>query len=160
MCSVAQANEFDKHPIYKQIVTNSPNIDRTYAMNLSNIIHRKAKHYDIRANLMTAIFMQESTYIAHNHSLSCGIDQLNIKYETCVIADFGMGQINYKTAKAFGFDLTKLKSDMEYNIDCSFKIMKDFKNRYFKNEYYWWTRYNSSTPSYRNKYREDVQRWM
>lgn len=160
IANIAKANEFDKHPIYKQIVTNKPNIDRKYAMNLSNIIHRKAKQYDISANLMTAIFMQESSYISHNHAMYCGVEKDTINYETCVIVDFGMGQINYRTAKALKLDLNRLKWDMEYNIDCSFKIMKDFKNRYFKTEYYWWTRYNSSTPSYRNQYRENVQRWM
>lgn len=160
MTQIATANEFDKHPIYKQIVTNKPNINRSFAMTLSNIIHRKAKQYDIKANLMAAVFMQESSYDPVNHGTKCGVDLPDFDEEVCVISDFGLGQIYYKTAKHFCKDIDLLYFDYEYQVDCAFKVMKDFKNRYFKDEYYWWTRYNSSTPSKRKLYRKRVQRWM
>lgn len=50
------------HPIYDQILKNRPNIDKKYAMELSNEIYKVSKEYDIPKNIYTAIIAQESGY--------------------------------------------------------------------------------------------------
>lgn len=57
----------DKHPIYCQIIKNykilkKKKINKRYAMQLSNIIHKITKRYKIDARIYTAILAQESAY--------------------------------------------------------------------------------------------------
>ena len=138
-----------EHPIYFQILKNKPSIDRKFAMKLSNSIHRMTKKHNVPSRIYTAILMQESGY------------RLNIK--RCInnfCSDFGMSQIYYKTAKSFGFDIKRLTTDLNYSIEAGVIVLADFKNRYYKREKYWWTRYNTSNKKKRNIYRKLVERYM
>jgi len=51
-----------KNPIYCQILKNKKNINKKYALELSNIIYKVSKQYNFPAKIYTAILMQESTY--------------------------------------------------------------------------------------------------
>lgn len=42
-------------------------------------------------------------------------------------ADYGAAQVNKQTAKLYGFDLKRLKSDSKYNLDAGARILADFK---------------------------------
>lgn len=189
LVNTAKAVDLNKHPIYKQIITNEPNINRTYAMKLSNIIHRKSLEYDIDSNLITAILMQESQYNLSAKRCRSGLREFTlfetIQYnifceqrfeevsefvkclndkpymiESEVCTDFGIGQIHYSNLFPFSFNVEKLTTDLEYSVEAAFIILSDIKKRYFRDEYYWWSRYNASTPSKRKIYRKGVQRWM
>lgn len=69
-----------QHPIYCQIVKNKPRIDRSYAMELSNIIHKMHLKYHIPSRIFTAILMQESGYSLEAKGCHSGIQQPTDKY--------------------------------------------------------------------------------
>lgn len=152
----------DKHPIYCHIINNHPTIKRAYAFELSNAIYKASVKYKLDAKLMSAIFAQESMYSIDKKNCTTGLaaqdDDTHEKIQVCT--DFGIGQIWYKTADSYDFDITKLTTDMEYSVDAAAIVLKDFKNRYHKREQFWWTRYNATTPSKRKKYRELVENYI
>ena len=50
------------HPIYCQIIKNSPKINKKHAMRVSNIIYKMHKKYHIPSRIFAAILAQESGY--------------------------------------------------------------------------------------------------
>lgn len=58
--------------------------------------------------------------------------------------DVGIGQINLRTAKAWGFNEYRLKTDVNYNLVASAKILSYFKAKY-SHEKQWVCRYNVGT---------------
>lgn len=119
-----------------------PSLDTKYAERLSFYINLYAEKYDLPKDLHIAILFQESTF------------RLNATNGN----DFGIGQINRRTAKYFCPDIPRLMTDLNYSVHCSAKVLHDFKKRYSKKEKYWWTRYNSSNKIYRERYRKLVER--
>jgi len=77
-----------------------------------------------------------------------------------VCSDFGMSQIYYKTARAFKFDINKLTTDLEYSVEAGAIVLADFKKRYKRRETTWWTRYNASSRTKRNIYKQLVTRYL
>ncbi len=80
----AEAAKCENHPIFCQIVKNKPNIDKKYAMTLSDIIYKETKLRKIPANIYTAILMQESRYVLSAKNCKEGIQYpmpylLNVK---------------------------------------------------------------------------------
>lgn len=135
------------NPIYDQIVKNHPNINKKYAMKLSNKLHLIAKKYKINPRRYAAILAQESMY---------SLAAKNCRGDIC--EDFGIAQINKKTALAYGFNLEKLTSDLEYSLIAGAIVLADMKKMYNK-EVDWWTRYNSSNSLKRKKYQTLVMRY-
>lgn len=82
----------------------------------------------------------------------------NKKVKVCT--DFGVGQIWYKTANSYEFDLEKLTTDMDYSIEAAAIVLKDFKDRYSRKEQDWWTRYNARSRDARNKYKKLVGKFI
>lgn len=182
----------EKHPIYCQILNNKPNINKTYAMELSNSIYKYSKKHKVNARILTAIFRQESTYNVSAKNCQYGVVEVSkkeliklhgicldpplhqiLEFDTkkCinnikpykrvkVCFDFGLSQINHKTAKSFGFDLIKLTTDLDCSVEAGAIVLADFYKRYGKREYKWWSRYNSSNPVYRETYEKLVERFM
>ncbi len=103
--------------------------------------------------------MQESGYKISAKNLRCGVS-VTTGEKDCVVVDFGIGQINYKTIRHFNFDQKKLLSDMEYSIEAAAVVLADFKRMYGKKEDTFWTRYNASSPDKRETYRILVARYM
>lgn len=130
---------------FSQIVRNKPNIDPTYAQTLSSEIVRVAKRYGIRSDIYTAILMQESGY---------DLKAINKRSH-----DYGIAQINKKTAAAFKLCPKKLTSDLSYSVEAGALVLSDFKNRWFKKEgYEYWSRYNTSNKEKRLLYKQKVLR--
>lgn len=185
------SHDCEKHPIYCQIINNVPTIKRAYAFQLSNVIYKKTKKYDLDPSLFTAILAQESKYDLGAKNCSTGvIDDMDkevisfailahcknetgrvpgdLEFMACVkemptngkvkvCTDFGIGQIWHATAESYEFDLDKLTSDLEYSVEAAAIVLKDFKNMYSKKDPEWWTRYNASTPSKRQRYKKFVE---
>lgn len=175
----ANAKGKTKHPIYSQIITNSPSINKKYAMKLSNIIYRKARKYDIRADLLTAILAQESMYRMVQGSCSTGYVEIDMGYlkatipetmrasikaytneEITVCADFGIGQINYRNIAKLGFDKERLLTDLDYSVDIAALMLKKKYKYYGKTGPDWWTRYNAYDPDKRKIYKKMVERFL
>lgn len=157
-----------KNPILCQILRNNPTINRSYARDLSNHIHRISKHYNLPADLFTAILMQESSYKVSAKNCLVGLRDPagSTDSEIKVCADYGIAQINFKTAKQHNFDLHKLTEDLEYSVDAGAKILSWFSKTYKNKEpKRWFCRYNTGTASAASirknctKYIELVNRW-
>lgn len=136
----------DQHPIYCQITKNKPKINKQYAMQLSNIIYKAAKKHQVKPSRLTAILAQESMY---------KLDAFNPKSK-----DYGIAQINHKTAENFNFDVEKLLTDLEYSVNAGAIVLADFKRMYGHKEDDFWTRYNSSKPEKREVYKQLVMRFL
>ncbi len=75
--------------------------------------------------------------------------------EACV--DCGMSQIHFPTWKdALQLDKSKLVYDTEYSLTIGYRILKHYK-RLYGHEPDWYTRYHSSTPLIRERYRIALQ---
>ena len=134
-----------KEPIYCQIMKNKPNINWVKAHKLAGAIERSSLKHGVRADILTAIIMRESSY-------RMGIRAGN---------DYGLTQINIRTVKAFGFDIGKLMTDLEYSVEAGAIVLADFKKRYYKREpNNYWSRYNHSRAKYRRKYEKGVKQWL
>lgn len=138
--SDAYATDCEQHPILCQIIKNSPNIDKDYALKISNIVHKMHKKYNIPVDIFVAILKQESNYSLEAKSKTCGLSKSMEK--KCVYTDFGISQIHYKTVELWGFDIEKLNYDLEYSIEAGAKILADFMKRYKHKEKNWYVRYN------------------
>ena len=178
--STVEAADCEKHPIYCQIKKNSPRLNKKKAYHLSNVIHKATRKYKIPARIFVGILAQESGYKLGARGCHRGLvlpkceelegpESIRIKCknkphdfikEIKVCADFGIGQIYYKTAKGFGFDISLLTTDLEYSIEASAKVLADFKKRYSNKEVDWWTRYNARSKIKRQIYKTLVERYF
>lgn len=111
--------------------------------------------------------MQESAYRVSAVNKACGLKERDLASEkACVWQDFGMSQINYKTAQQYDFDLELLTSDEKYSIEAGAQVLVWFKDTYRHREpTMWWTRYNCGTKknvmrSTCLRYRKHVERWL
>lgn len=130
-----------------QIRRNNPNLKTSYILKIVQSLKKWSAKTGVEARLMAAIFMQESAYKlsakgCHKHG-----------------CDWGISQIYDKTIDTFGFDKDRLITDLDYSIGAGFTVMQEIMVRRQRKEAYWWTRYNSSTPSKRLRYRKLVLRW-
>jgi len=128
-----------KHPIYYQILKNKPNIDKSYAMNLSNVIYKMCKKYNLPKHIYTAILMQESNY--HLDAVA-GISGYYNGKVIKVKTDFGIAQIHWKNVKNKKLNIDKLLNDIVYSVEEGAKILSFFKKKYAHKEKDWWVRYN------------------
>lgn len=131
--------------IHNQIVKNRPKLNKSYVASLERAILKSCTTHKIPCDVFTAILMQESRYI---------LDAFNPDTK-----DHGISQINEKTAIAFGFDIKKLHSNLEYSVEAGALVLADFRRMYGKKEELWWTRYNSSKPSQREIYKNLVAQY-
>lgn len=108
---------------------------------------------------------QESSYVLNAISKQCGVLDLDKYEEACIYSDFGISQINYKTAKRYKLNLTALLTDLEYSINAGAKVLSWFYKTYAHKEKNWFVRYNCGTaknidrPTC-NAYLRAVKRWM
>lgn len=129
----------EKNPIFTHIITVSPKLNKKYAYELSNKIAKYTRKYKLDAEIFVAILKQESNFKLKARGKRCGLTK--DMEEVCVLSDFGLGQIYYKTAQGYDFDILLLITDLDYSIESSAIVLKDFKKRFGKDDI-WWTRYN------------------
>lgn len=132
--------------IYYKILKNKPTIDKTYARELASVIVDKASKHNISAIKYAAILAQESGY---------KLNSINHKSR-----DYGISQINHRTAKAFNIDTNRLLNDLEYSVEAGLIVLADFKKRYGHREDDYWSRYNSSNRTKRTMYKKLVVGYM
>lgn len=158
-----------KNPIYCRIIKLKPNIDKAWALKLSNIIHGEATKFKMDPFLSVAILMQESSLeninSFHKVETKDSTCDENGCYETIVsrkaVTDMSVAQININTAKHYGFDHEKLFSlDPEYAIQCHFIVLKDKIRLCESLGDEAWTCYHSTTEEFRVRYKELVSRYL
>lgn len=148
------------HPIYNKIVKLKPSINKSFAMRLSNLIHKYSRKYGQDPMLSVAIAKQES-----------GIRSISRK-ETVVVfkdkkpelikgyTDICIFQIHVRTAKNYGLDMYKLHTNLDYCVEQHFKIMKKKRKMCKKLGKDSWTCYHSTTEFFRLQYKQLVERYM
>lgn len=138
--------------LLKQIQKNHPKLSKEFTDELASVIELVSKRHGIKAQKVAAIAMQESSY---------KLDE-KVCYEVKgkITCDICMMQINDRTAKAFGFDQDRLRTDLEYCVEAGVLVLKDFKRMYASKEEQWWTRYNTSNSEKREIYLAKVSRYF
>lgn len=114
--------------------------------------------------------MQESGYRLGVSGCHKGLTDVTVKdgkrtlgtqtVEAEVCSDFGISQIYYKTAKGFGFDISRLLKELDYSVEAGAIVLADFQKRYSHKELDWWTRYNARSRAKRNIYKTLVTRYL
>jgi hypothetical protein len=132
--------------VFNQILNNNKNIDKTRAALIAVYIDMAYVKYGIPKKIYAAILMQESSY--------------KLSAINTASSDYGISQINKRTAKAFGFNKDRLITDLEYSIEAGAIVLADFQRMYAKKDPLWFTRYNHNKPSLRKKYLKSISRWM
>ncbi len=138
--------------VYNHILKNKPGINPTYAQALSKAIYSYSNKYSMDPIEISAILRQECGY-----KLNC-VNNIS--------KDYGVGQINDRTIKAFGFDKKLLLSDVNYSVEATMIVLADFRRMYGHKEKNWVCRYNAGTGSWLairykcNRYRSMVARYL
>lgn len=132
--------------VYNHILKNKPNLDPVYADRLAWAIYSTSNKYKLNPLKVSAILRQECRYL-----LKCINDTSK---------DYGIGQINHKTIKAFNFDKNRLLVDLDYSVEAAVIVLADFKRMYGRKEVDYWTRYNASNPQKREVYKQLVVRFL
>lgn len=177
----AKTRSCAKHPIYCQIKKNNKRMNSTDAYKLSNVIYKASRKHHIPTRIFVAILMQESRYSLEARGCHKGLFKKvtkikadvpmtiappKVEYiEKKVCADFGIGQIWYRTANRYGFDLDKLTTDLNYSVNAAAKVLADFQTRYSAREVDWWVRYNCGARGTTKRdtcqiYKQLVQRYF
>jgi len=112
------------HLEYKRTIWPTCNIEATIAA--------EADKSGLDRGLFRAILYHES--------------RLRVNAHNKVTGDHGIGQINIKTAKAYRFDVDRLKRDCAYSVAAAAKVLLWFKRTY-PHEPLWFCRYNIGTQT-------------
>lgn len=132
--------------VLEHVLKNKPTLDKVYADKLAKAIYAVSSKHHVNPIKISAILRQECGY--------------KLKCINAISKDYGIGQINHKTIKAFNFDKQKLLTDLNYSVEAAAIVLSDFKKRYAHKEKDFWTRYNSSNKEKREKYRKLVARYL
>lgn len=106
-------------------------INFAYGADKFQLIEKSCKAHKIDCQVFKAVLAQESMF-----------DHTAINHQT---KDYGIGQINYRTARSMNMDLDRMVSDLEYSIDSAAQIFSWFQKTFAKREKYWYCRYNVGT---------------
>lgn len=158
-----------KNPVYCAILKLRPDIDKTFGLELSNYIFKYSKKYGTDPYRSVAIAMQEST-LRNIHRKQdvvlikehCDSDNVCVEYTELGTGytDIGIWQFHARTIQAFSMDALRLRDDIEYSTErhtyllrikmqeCGAALGEDA-----------WSCYHSSTPQYREKYVQMVERY-
>lgn len=148
-----------QHPIYSKIVKLKPNIDKKYAMYLSNLIHKYAKKYNQNPFISVAIAMQESGI--RNISRSQSVVLLNNPIKIVKgYSDICLFQIHVNTAVNYNIDILKLSKSLDYCVEQHFRIMRHKRKicKHLAKDS--WSCYHSMTRSNRLYYKKLVERYL
>lgn len=132
--------------LYIQINKANPDLPTQYLRDLTEAILSVSERHNIKPHKLAAILAQESAYKLNS------VNKLT--------KDYGIGQINIRTIKAFKFDKNRILTDLYYSIECAGIVLADFKRMYGKKDKDYWSRYNSSRPEARLIYKQYVERYL
>lgn len=96
--------------------------------NVKRLITKYALAYHIEREVLSCVLKIESNYT------------MGVVSET---EDYGMSQINIKTAKMYNFNLIQLLSDVDYSIKAAAIVLSDYRTQFRSAEIVNWVgRYN------------------
>lgn len=164
------------HGIYCSIDKLNPQLDKKYKMEMSNLIYKYSKKYDLPPRLSVAIFMQESTLGVYKHKK----EKVLLKMKDCIteppqfddscserykivegITDVGIWMFSIPTITQYKIDIGRVSSDKDYATEWHFKILKrkisNCKKKYGTTA---WACYNSATSFHHKRYVKLVTKWL
>ena len=145
-----------KNPLCQKILTLNPNLDKDYALNLSNAFHRVAKKFQIPKDLLVSIAKQESNFRLDAVREVSGLILDEDGYKQAKVgSDFCMMQINALNILRMKFDAKKLTEDVTYCLEAGAKILT-WAKKYKDKDPEWWTRYNAVSDIHRQTYKKHV----
>jgi len=150
----------DSHPIYCHIIELRPNINKTFAMKLSNKLYKYSQKYETDPHISVAIAMQESSLRNINRRATVLVKDKNNYTLIKGYSDIGIFQFHVLTAKNYKMDIVRLVNDLDYAVDRHVWLLKR-KMQYCKHlgdES--WTCYHSATPIHRKVYKKHVERYF
>ena len=110
------------------------------AASLDATIHKAAKRHGLNTDLYKAVLIVES-----------GLNPSAFNDRT---RDYGLAQINHHTAIGYGFNVVRLRTSVDYNLNAGAKVLADFKAQYSDREPLTWPcRYNIGGGPLKNKVR-------
>lgn len=127
--------------VTRVVMNIQPKNDTLKSTKIASKIILTSKKLDLSWVTYTAMLVQESMLL----------DDPNGSMYSCT--DCGLTQIHYPTwGEVLGLDKYRLVYDTMYSMDISYRILKRYKKQY-GHEQDWYTRYHSSTPVIRERYR-------
>lgn len=145
---IKNLNLFKDVYLFQSMLSLNKNLDTQDAITYTNIFSKYAKKYNLDPFLLISIAKQESDF---NLNSKNGY----IRNNTFHVTDFCMMQIHYTNVAHMKLDSSRLLNDADYCISTGIKILLNFKGLSSKDKF-WWTRYNSSNPELREKYKNLV----
>lgn len=106
-------NYVEARTTYEQILQNKKTINKEFATELAYTIDYYADKYKVPANVMTAIFMVESSY---------NLKAVNM--ESGGAGDYGIGQISSWNITTYNLNRNRLVTDLQYSVNWSFHIFE------------------------------------
>lgn len=168
--SFGKEMDCDKNPVYCDIVTLKPSINKEYAMKLSNYIVKYSKLFGTNPKHSVAIAMQESSFINQNRKTKV------LKNNKVILGatDIGVFQLHVDTLQhmnelGWKIDYERLLVDIEYQTALHVRWLKKriqtcsserIRNKRKVEEGTEWACYHSYTPSKRAIYIKDVGRHL
>jgi hypothetical protein len=157
----------EQNPLYCKILSLQPALDKTWAMEFSNLVGKAAKRYNLDPYRIVAIANQESglknidrctNVIIFNekNEQNHGLKEFSIK---TACADIGIFQINVATIQEYEFDIWKLKESVSYQIESHCKVLRDKIKMCKSLGENAWTCYHSKTKDLREEYQRLVDRF-
>ncbi len=104
------------------------------AVKLATYIDKAAAKHNVPSNILTALIAQESMF--------------RVGAVNKLTQDYGIGQINIRTIKAYKLDMHRLLTDVDYSIDAAAMALSYFHKRYQAVESKWYCRYNVGTAKF------------
>jgi len=158
----------EKHPIFCDILTVKPSINRSYAMELSNYINKWSSYYGTNPKHSVAIAMQESSLINQDRK---GTVITKEGKKVRGVTDVGVFQIHIETIANMNerlnweIDFQRLRSDIEYQTQIHTRVLRrkikicssaKYKKKLKVKSGREWACYHSFTPKKRAIYFKDV----
>lgn len=161
----AKSINCNKHKVYCKIKSLKPNMPHKQAMHLSNLMFKSARHHGVKDVIISvAIAMQETSLRNINRQQTVIVFEVKDGVETFKYvrgsSDIGIFQFHADTIRKYNINAVKLKNDLAYSVDQHFRLMKK-KLKYCKHlGKDAWTCYHSRTTIHRERYKEDVGRYL
>jgi hypothetical protein len=158
------------HPIYCSIIKLNPSIDKSWAMDISNLIYKESKYENVDPFIVVAIMMQESTMkINAINKVTKEIITTNCnEWHDCVTTitktvkatDYGLFQFHRSTMENHNLDVEQVLSDWKFTTSFAIKLIakkeKICKHKYPDTSY---ACYHSATVEKHKEYVKLVQRY-
>lgn len=144
-----------------EVLVRTMKVNPKKSLDIANSIHLASTKYKIDPRIMIAIMKVESNFNQNAvNTFSCK----RTKAKIC--GDHSIAQINYevwsKDFPKFGrapLDYDRLKKDQNYAIHRMGEILSILKARHTR-EVFWFTRYHSSTDTFRSIYTAKIRKEM